>query len=155
MSQFELKPAKGATKNRKRVGRGPGSGQGTTSGRGMNGQKSAAEASAPWFEVGRCPSSGASPKRGFYQYFQEGIQEVKVSSLEKYQGSRDRHPGDLICQGFVSKREIPVKILGNGELTKKLAVSVAAATKGAIDKIVKAGGSFTPLAKTAEENEKK
>lgn len=156
MSQFELKPAKGATKNRKRVGRGPGSGQGTTSGRGMNGQKSRSGSKRrPWFEGGQMPLQRRVPKRGFTNIFKKEYQEVKVSALEKYQGSETVTLETLYAQGFVSKREIPVKILGNGELTKKLAVSVAAATKVAIDKIVKAGGSFTPLAKTAEGNEKK
>lgn len=156
MSQFELKPAKGATKNRKRVGRGPGSGQGTTSGRGMNGQKSRSGSKRrPWFEGGQMPLQRRVPKRGFTNIFKKEYQEVNVAALEKFQGSEAVTLETLYAQGMVSKRDIPVKILGNGELTKKLAVTAAAATKGAIEKIVKAGGAFTALPQPVFEKKKK
>lgn len=155
MSQFELKPAKGSLKNRKRIGRGPGSGQGCTAGRGMNGQMSrSGSKKRPWFEGGQMPLQRRVPKRGFTNIFRKEYQVVNVSKLDVFSDGETVTLESLYEKGVVSKRLVPVKILGDGELGKKLEVKVAAATKSAVDKITKAGGTFSAIAEEKAKNSK-
>jgi len=153
MSQFELKPTRGSLKNRKRIGRGPASGQGGTAGRGMNGQMSrSGSKKRPWFEGGQMPLQRRVPKRGFTNIFKKKFQVVNVSRLDVFPDGDTVTPGSLYEKGIVSKRFVPVKILGGGEISKKLDVKVAATTKSVEEKITKAGGT---VAAVTEETVKK
>lgn len=146
-----LKPAKGATKNRKRIGRGPGSGTGKTSGKGHKGQKSRSGYSLrPGFEGGQMPLQRRLPKRGFTNIFKKEWVEVNLVTLEKrFDAETEITPDFLIEAGYCSKRSIEssagLVIMGKGEVTKAFRVSAHRITKGAREKIEKAGGSVTIL----------
>lgn len=146
MEQFKLKPAKGSTKNRKRIGRGAGSGQGCTAGRGMNGQRSRSGSKRrPWFEGGQMPLQRRVPKRGFVNVFRKEWQIVNLEQLNKFQDGAEVTAATLKEAGLVRSGEKPVKLLAKGELKKKLQVKVQSASKVAADKVAAAGGSFTQV----------
>ena len=140
MKLNELKPNPGATKNRKRLGRGPGSGTGKTAGRGHNGQKSRAGYSKKrGFEGGQMPLQRRVPKRGFKNPFRKEYVVLNVSALE----GRDIEEitiEDYRKLGFVKNLRDGVKILGNGELTKAITVHAHKFSETAKEKIEKAGG---------------
>lgn len=146
-----LKPAKGAVKNRKRIGRGPGSGTGKTSGKGHKGQKSRSGYSLrPGFEGGQMPLQRRLPKRGFTNIFKKEWVEVNLATLEKrFDAGTEITPDFLIEAGYCSKRSIDASaglvIMGKGDVTKAFRVSAHRITKGAREKIEKAGGSVTIL----------
>jgi large subunit ribosomal protein L15 len=132
------KPA--SHKTRKRVGTGHAAGGGKTCGRGMNGQKSrSGSKKRPWFEGGQMPLQRRVPKRGFNNYFKKEYQLVNVSSLEKMSDS-EITVEMLAKKGLIDDVLAPVKILGNGELTKNIKVSADSFSQSAIEKIKKAGG---------------
>jgi large subunit ribosomal protein L15 len=143
-----LKPAPGSTRQRKRVGRGPGSGHGKTSTRGHNGQHSRSGAKfRAWFEGGQMPLQRRIPKVGFKSPFKTSYQIVNLSDLEKlYKENRlsdaEVSPDVLVKTGMVRKKN-PVKILGNGSVTVALKVSAHAFSKSAKEKITAAGGTIT------------
>jgi large subunit ribosomal protein L15 len=143
-----LKPASGSTKQRKRVGRGPGSGHGKTSTRGHNGQHSRSGAKfRAWFEGGQMPLQRRIPKVGFKSPFKVQYQVVNLSDLEKlHKDGRLTDeavgPDVLVNTGIVRKKN-PVKVLGNGSITVALKVSAHAFSKSAREKITAAGGTFT------------
>lgn len=140
----DLKPSQGSTKNRKRVGRGPGSGTGKTSGRGHKGQGSRSGGSVPaYFEGGQMPLIRRIPKRGFKNIHRVEFQVVNVRDLERCDGAVD--PEALKAVGLVASLRKPVKILGEGEIAKKLDVSAHKFSKSAVAKIEAAGGSVTWL----------
>ena len=153
-----LAPAKGAVKNKKRLGRGPGSGTGKTAGRGNKGQKSrSGYSSRPGFEGGQMPLQRRLPKRGFTNIFKKEWVEVNVSALEKhFEADAEITPDALVAAGICSKRaasELPgIVILGKGELTKAVRVSAHRVTKGAREKIEKAGGAVTIVVAAAPAN---
>ena len=127
-----LKYAEGSKKNKKRVGRGPGSGHGKTATRGMNGQLSRSGAKKKaWFEGGQMPLQRRIPKFGFTNIFKVEFQVVNSEILRKY--------------GLVKKKNLPVKILGSGELKAKLQVEVNAFSKSAQEKIESAGGTIKKI----------
>jgi len=141
MKLDELKPAKGSTRNTKRLGRGPGSGTGKTSGRGHKGagQRSGSKSRA-WFEGGQMPLLRRLPKRGFSNHlFRKEFQIVNLSSLELLK-LKKVDPSKMVEKGIVKSAFKPIKILGNGDLTKAIEVSASAFSKTAIEKIEKAGG---------------
>lgn len=149
MKLHELSPAKGSTKNRKRLGRGPGSGTGKTSGRGHKGQRSRAGYSRRLgFEGGQMPLIRRVPKRGFTNIFRKEYSVVNLARLEELAESLEAGtevtPELLLERGMVRKGK-PVKILGNGELLKALKVTAHKFSKSARDKIERAGGSWQEL----------
>jgi large subunit ribosomal protein L15 len=141
MKLHELRPAEGSTKNRKRIGRGTASGQGTTAGRGMNGQNSRSGGGVrPGFEGGQMPLFRRLPKRGFKNFTRKNWTIVNVETLNKFEDGTEITPEMLLETGLLSKIEYGVKILGDGELPKKLTVKANKFTQSAITKIEAAGG---------------
>lgn len=141
MKLHELRPAAGSTKNRKRVGRGGGSGQGTTAGRGMNGQNSRSGGGVrPGFEGGQMPLFRRLPKRGFKNFTRKNWTIVNVETLNRFEDGTEITPELLLESGVLTKVEYGVKILGDGELTKKLTVKANKFTQSAITKIEAVGG---------------
>lgn len=141
MKLHELSPVEGSTKVSKRIGRGHGSGQGKTAGKGHKGQKARSGGSIrPGFEGGQMPLQRRIPKRGFNNIFAKKIVAVNVSALEIFDNDTEVTAQTLIDAGLVKKELDGIKILGNGELTKKLTVKVAAFSEAAKQKIEAAGG---------------
>lgn len=138
----ELKPANGTRKTRRRVGRGQGSGRGCTAGYGNNGHKARSGSSTKlYFEGGQTPLTRRVPKRGFFSPFKLEYQIVNVSSLEKIGSTEKEITIELLySQGLIHEKELPVKILGEGELTKAFTIKAHAFSKSAKDKIEKAKG---------------
>ncbi|MCA0386114.1 MAG: 50S ribosomal protein L15 [Firmicutes bacterium] len=141
MRLHDLRPAEGSTKSKKRVGRGTGSGLGTTAGRGMNGQNSRAGGGVrPGFEGGQMPLFRRIPKRGFNNKFKKQWTVVNVEILNEFEDGTEITPEVLLQTGVVSKLSYGIKILGDGELNKKLTVKANKFTQSAINKIEAAGG---------------
>lgn len=148
----ELRPAKGAIKKRKRIGRGQGSGHGGTSTRGHKGQHSTTGGKKvkAWFEGGQMPLIRRVPKFGFNSPFRVEFQIINVSRLEELslEGKFSDGivtPEILFALGVVAKRKVPIKILGDGDLKTKLTVSANAFSKSAKDKIVAVGGTVMEI----------
>ncbi len=141
MKLDSLKPKKGSTKNKKRVGRGHGSGLGKSAGRGNKGagQRSGFKR-RPWFEGGQMSLARRLPKRGFTNIFKCEYQIVNVSSLNKFEVELITIE-NLKEKGLVKSALLPVKILGNGDLEKKVTVEANAFSKSAMEKIKKSGGT--------------
>jgi len=139
-----LKPSKGATHSKKRVGRGQGSGWGKDAGRGENGYHSRSGSKhRPWFEGGQMPLYRRLPKRGFSNYiFKKEFQLINVADLEKLD-VETIDPNIMMETGLVKYALRPIKVLGDGNLTKKMNVSANAFSASAKEKIEKAGGSVT------------
>lgn len=141
MRLHDLKPAEGSTKSKKRVGRGTGSGLGTTAGRGMNGQNSRSGGGVrPGFEGGQMPLFRRIPKRGFNNIFKKQWTVVNVDVLNEFEDGTEITPDVLLQTGVLSKVNYGLKILGDGELNKKLTVKANKFTQSAISKIEAAGG---------------
>lgn len=137
-----LSPAPGTKKNRKRVGRGTGSGHGKTSCRGSKGQKARSGGGVrPGFEGGQMPLARRLPKRGFHNPFRVEYQPVNVSQLESFEAGSEINPAVLLEKKLVRKAAMPVKILGKGDITRAVAVKAHAVSAAAKEKIEKAGGS--------------
>ena len=137
----ELKPAEGATHRKKIVGRGIGAGVGKTSGRGHKGQKARSGGGVrPGFEGGQMPLYRRLPKRGFTNIFAKKYVSVNVEVLDKFNDGDEVTAQSLLEKGIISKTLDGVKILGRGEVTKKLTVKVAKVSESAKEKIEKAGG---------------
>lgn len=142
MKLHELMPAEGSTKEPKRVGRGHGSGNGKTAGKGHKGQKArAGRGIRPGFEGGQMPLQRRVPKRGFNNIFAKEYSIVNVSALEVFEDGTVVNAATLAEKGLIKSANENVKILGNGELTKKLTVNASAFSATAAEKIQKAGGS--------------
>ena len=142
MDLSNLKPAEGSTQSDNfRRGRGHGSGNGKTAGKGHKGQKARSGAPRPGFEGGQMPLYRRIPKRGFKCRNSKEIIGINVSALEVFDNGAEVTVDALIEQGIVSNPRDGVKILGNGELTKKLNVKVNAYSASAKEKIEAAGGS--------------
>jgi large subunit ribosomal protein L15 len=137
-----LRPAPGSRKASKRVGRGPGSGHGKTSSRGQKGLKSRSGATmVPGFEGGQMPLQRRLPKRGFKNIFKVYYQIVNVEDLQDFDVDTVVTPELLKMQGKIKSLRRPVKILGNGELSKSLTIRADQFSQSAKQKIVAAGGS--------------
>jgi len=145
MDLSSLKPNKGTTKNTKRRGRGEGSGLGVTAGRGHKGYGSrAGRKKRAWFEGGQMPIQRRLPKFGFTNINKVVYQVVNISDLQDL-GKAEITPEVLFELKVIRKKRLPVKLLGSGELSKKVNVKVNAISKSAQEKVEKAGGSVTLL----------
>lgn len=142
MKLHELAPAEGSKKSVKRIGRGAASGQGKTAGKGHKGQKArAGRGMRPGFEGGQMPLQRRVPKRGFNNIFAKEIASVNVSALDKaFDDGATVTVDALIEKGLIKKALDGVKILGNGEISKKLTVQVNSFSEAAKQKIEAAGG---------------
>ena len=142
MEMSNLQPAAGSVKSDNfRRGRGHGSGNGKTAGKGHKGQKARSGAPRIGFEGGQMPLYRRIPKRGFNNRNSLEIIAINVSALERFENGTEITPEVLLAEGVISKIADGVKILGNGELTKKLNVKVNAYSASAKEKIENAGGS--------------
>jgi large subunit ribosomal protein L15 len=140
-----LTPAPGSHRDRKRLGRGPGSGKGKTSGKGHKGSKARAGhhgpgGGKPHFEGGQMPLTRRIPKRGFTNPFRVEHQIVRLDDLEQFDGS-EITAETLTEAGIIRARKGPAKVLANGEITRAVTVRGLKVTAGAREKIVAAGGS--------------
>ena len=147
LSLNNLRPAKGSTHRKKRLGRGPGTGLGKTSGRGEKGQKSRSGYSMKiGFEGGQMPLHRRLPKRGFTNIFKKKWIEVSLAALEKAFVENDEvTPEVMHHRGIIKKAKHDIVVLGNGEVSKSLKVSAHRFTKSAREKIEKAGGAVTVI----------
>jgi large subunit ribosomal protein L15 len=158
MNLSNLRPPKGQKQKKRRIGQGMGSGRGKYSGRGAKGAKSISGYSKMrGFEGGQMPLHRRLPKRGFTNIFRKEYAIINVGSLEKLDGDSFT-PESLIASGAVKKLSAGLKVLGNGELTRKISVKAHLYSKSALDKIQRLGGSAEVLSKApaaAEETEEK
>ena len=154
----ELSPREGSTKNRMRVGRGPGSGKGKTAGRGVKGQKARSGVSIAGFEGGQMPLHMRMPKRGFTNRNRLDFAEVNLWRLEQAiaAGKLDAKVAIdtdvLIKSGVIRREKDGVKLLGKGELTTKLNITCYSATASARAAVEKAGGTLTTTKPEAAED---
>jgi len=148
MELHDLHPAPGAKRARKRVGRGPGSGNGKTAGKGHKGQKSRSGYSRRFgFEGGQMPLVRRLPKRGFTNIFRVEFQVVNLRDLERVFTDGDTVTAEtLVEKGLARGGKRPVKVLGNGEISKKLTVQVHKFSASARAGIEKAGGTCEVVA---------
>lgn len=145
MNLHNLSPSKGATKKRKRIGRGPGSGHGKTATRGMKGQKSITGFSQKkGFEGGQMPLHRRIPKRGFTNIFKKDWQIVNIKDIAKL-NYKEITPDVLEEEGLIKDKNGLVKILGEGEIKKGISVHAHSFSKTAREKIEKAGGKVVVL----------
>ena len=141
MKLHELSPAEGSKKEVKRIGRGHGSGQGKTAGKGHKGQKArAGKGMRVGFEGGQMPLQRRIPKRGFNNIFRKETVAINVGTLNKFEDGAVVDIAALTEKGIVKNSFDSVKILSNGTITKKLTVKANAFSKGAVAKIEAAGG---------------
>ena len=141
MKLNELRATPGAMQDAKRIGRGHGSGNGKTAGKGHKGQKARSGAPRPGFEGGQMPLYRRIPKRGFTNRNRLEIVAINVSALERFDAGSEVSVETLIESGIVKNPKDGVKILGNGELTKKLTVKANAFSASAKEKIEAVGGT--------------
>ncbi|MET3574366.1 50S ribosomal protein L15 [Bhargavaea ullalensis] len=142
MKLHELKPATGSRKERNRVGRGPGSGNGKTSGRGANGQKARSGGGVRLgFEGGQLPLFQRLPKRGFTNINRKEYAIVNLDTLNRFEEGTEITPALLLETGIVSKEKSGIKVLGNGKLEKKVTVRAHKFSASAKEAIENAGGS--------------
>jgi len=140
MNLSNLRPAKGSRKDRKRVGRGPGSGQGKTAGRGHKGQLAGSGYSRKrGFEGGQMPIHRRLPKRGFTNIFKKAYREINLDRLEKI-NKKEIHPQDLFEAGLIKKSSEYVKILGRGAVSSAKTIHAHKFSRSAQKKIEEAGG---------------
>jgi len=145
----ELAPREGSTKNRMRVGRGPGSGKGKTAGRGVKGQKARSGVAIAGFEGGQMPLHMRMPKRGFNNPFAKKLVEVNFWRLEQAIAAKKLDPSKaidadvLLAAGVIRRKLDGVKLLGKGDLTSKIEITVFAASETARAAIEKVGGKLT------------
>ena len=147
-----LRPPAGAVRNKKRKGRGPGSGHGKTAGKGMKGQKARNPGNFGklHFEGGQTPLQRRLPKLGFHNKFSKNIVTVNVVELNLFDDGATVDVETLVDAGLIRKRFDGVKVLGDGDLEKKLTVKVHAFSKSAREKIEKAGGTAETVTKTVK-----
>ena len=157
MKLCEIADRPGARKTRRRVGRGIGSGKGKTAGRGVKGQKARTGVAVKGFEGGQMPLHRRLPKRGFNKPFRKEFNEINLGRLQqaidagKLDAKATIDADALVKAGVVRRAKHGVRLLGDGELTAKVALTVAGASKSAVAAVEKAGGSVTILAPKAEE----
>ncbi|MBU1001456.1 MAG: 50S ribosomal protein L15 [Proteobacteria bacterium] len=146
MRLHELYPFPEERKNRKRIGRGPGSGQGSTSGKGHKGQNARSGGGVPaWFEGGQMPLARRLPKRGFKNAFKVTYETVNIGVLlSAFEGKTDISVDDIYQRGLASKNA-PVKILGDGDVGTAVTVEAHRFSKSAAEKIAAAGGTTKAL----------
>jgi large subunit ribosomal protein L15 len=141
MNLSNLRPPKGQKHKKQRIGQGMGSGRGKYSGKGAKGQKSISGYSKMrGFEGGQMPLHRRLPKRGFTNIFRKEYAVINVGQLEKLEGDTFS-PESLLSSGYVKKLKAGLKILGNGDLTRKVSVKAHLFSRSAMEKIQKAGGT--------------
>jgi len=142
MKLNELTPAAGSRQSRKRVGRGPGSGNGTYAGRGCKGQNSRSGGGVrPGYEGGQMPIHRRLPKRGFKNLFRKTVAAINISDLDRFDSGSVVDTAALIQAGIVKGAFDSIKLLGNGDIQKPLTIKLHAVSKSAKEKIEAAGGS--------------
>jgi len=145
MDLSSLRKAEGSTRKNKRLGRGQASGTGGTAGRGNKGQRSrSGSKQRAWFEGGQMPIQRRLPKFGFYHWGKKVYQVVNLKDLERVEGE-EVTPEVLQGLGLIKKSTEPVKLLGDGDISRKFNVKVHAISKSAREKIEKVGGTVTLL----------
>jgi len=155
MKLNELSDNEGATKKRKRVGRGPGSGTGKMGGRGIKGQKSRSGVAINGYEGGQMPLYQRLPKRGFNKPNRKSFAVVNLGLIQKFIDAKKldaKKPIDgaaLVASGLVRRELDGIRVLAKGEITSKVDLQVSGASKGAVEAVEKAGGSITVAAKAA------
>ena len=154
MRQDELSPAPGSKKKRKRVGRGDGSGHGTYSGRGCNGQKSrAGYRMRPGFEGGQLPIIKRLPrKRGFVNIFRKEYSIVNLNKLDVFESGSEVTPEKLVAAGVVKSLRNPIKILAEGNINYPLSIKANKFSAAAKAKIEAAGGTVEEVGHAAKAN---
>ncbi len=146
MKLNELKPPKGSTRKRKRVGRGRASGWGKTCGRGHKGQKSrSGSSSRSWFEGGQMPLTRRLPKRGFHNPLRKEYDILNIETLNRFDDDTTVTPELLRSAGIIKKKKALIKVLGDGDLTRRLTVRVHRFSESASAKIEAAGGNAEVL----------
>ena len=146
MKLHELAPEKGAKSSRKRLGKGPGSGLGKTSGKGHKGHKARSGGGVrPGFEGGQMPIHRRLPKRGFTNIFKSVVATINIKDLQRFESGSVVDEALLISTGLLKGRCDMVKLLGAGDIYIPLTVKLNAASKGAIAKVEAAGGKFEAL----------
>ena len=159
MKLNEIRENDGATRNRKRVGRGIGSGRGKTSGAGHKGQKARSGVAIKGFEGGQMPIHRRLPKRGFYNIFCKDYVEVNLGRIQaavdagKLDSKKPVDAATLVAAGVISKARDGVRILGKGELKAKVELHAAGASQTAIAAVEKVGGKIVLPAVAAEASE--
>jgi len=145
----ELKPNKGAIKTKKRLGRGPGSGWGTTGGKGYNGDRARTGGGVrAGFAGGQMPIVRALPKRGFFNLFRVGYQVVNLGDIDKrVSGQTTLDPEKLESLGLVNHTRLPIKILGEGQISFPVTIKAHAFSASAMEKIQKANGKAEVISK--------
>ncbi|MFD1746047.1 50S ribosomal protein L15 [Rhizobium helianthi] len=157
MKLNEIKDNEGASKDRIRVGRGIGSGKGKTGGRGVKGQKARSGVAINGFEGGQMPIYRRLPKRGFNNIFSSDFVVVSLGRIQaaidakKLDASATIDAASLKAAGVIRRVKDGVRVLADGELSAKVTIEVAGASKAAVEKIEKAGGSIKLLAAAAAE----
>ncbi|MDD9725009.1 50S ribosomal protein L15 [Roseovarius sp. SK2] len=157
MKLNELRDNEGATKRKKRIGRGPGSGMGKTGGRGIKGQKSRSGVAINGYEGGQMPLYQRLPKRGFNKPNRKKFAVVNLGMIQKFVDAKKIDAGSTITEdtlvesGLVRRKLDGVRILAKGEVTAKLTLDVTGASKSAVDAVEKAGGSLNVASAKAAE----
>ena len=157
MKLNELRDNPGATKKRKRVGRGPGSGTGKTAGRGIKGQKSRSGVAINGYEGGQMPLYQRLPKRGFSKPNRKAYSVVNLGLIQKFidekkiDAKKDITEEALIESGLIRRRKDGIRVLTKGEFTTKATIAVTGASKAAVAMVEKAGGSLTITSASAAE----
>jgi large subunit ribosomal protein L15 len=146
MKLHELAPADGSKKNKKRVGRGNGSGSGKTAGRGNKGQNSRSGGGVrPGFEGGQMPIHRRLPKRGFTNIFKKQVAIINIRDLEKFESGSVVDETLLIQKGLIKGKRDAVKLLGKGDISYPLVIKINSVSNGAREKIEAAGGTVEVL----------
>jgi large subunit ribosomal protein L15 len=134
----------GVSRDRKRLGRGIGSGRGKTAGKGHKGQKARSGGGIPaYFEGGQMPLNRRLPKRGFTNIFKKVYQIVNLEDLDRFEAGSTVDPVAMAASGLIKRADQPVKLLGRGQVEKALKIEVARASKAAIAAVEAVGGSVT------------
>ncbi len=156
MKLHELRDNPGATKRKKRIGRGPGSGMGKMGGRGIKGQKSRSGVAINGYEGGQMPLYQRLPKRGFNKPNRKAFAVVNLGLIQKFIDAKKLDAGNiteesLVESGLVRRIKDGVRVLAKGEITSKMTISVTGASKSAVEAVEKAGGALTVTAAAATE----
>jgi large subunit ribosomal protein L15 len=156
MKLHELRDNEGASRKKKRVARGPGSGKGKTAGRGIKGQKSRSGVAINGYEGGQMPLYQRLPKRGFNKPNQKKFAVVNLGLIEKFieagklDAKAEINEDALIASGLVRRKLDGIRVLAKGDIKSKVTINVTGASKSAVDAVEKAGGTLTTLAAAAE-----
>jgi large subunit ribosomal protein L15 len=156
MKLHELRDNEGASRKKKRVARGPGSGKGKTAGRGIKGQKSRSGVAINGYEGGQMPLYQRLPKRGFNKPNQKKFAVVNLGLIEKFieagklDAKAEINEDALVASGLVRRKLDGIRVLAKGDIKSKVTLNVTGASKTAVEAVEKAGGTLTTLAAAAE-----